>query len=63
MELIPPELVDEMAVVYRDADKAIRRTNSRPAVDGGRLLLALLDEARATRRLLEALLGERGKRP
>lgn len=59
--LIPPETVDELAVLYRDPARAVKYTNSKPAVHGGQLLLALVDELRRTRQLLERMLGERGE--
>lgn len=52
--LIAPDQVDALARVYTDFDRGFNRTHSRAAVDGGILLLALLDELRRLRQVLEA---------
>lgn len=52
-KLIRPEHVDSLARVYVDFDRAFNRTHSRAAVDGGLLLLAIVDELRALRAAVE----------
>lgn len=52
--LVPPEQVDRLASLYKDFDKAFDRTRSRTAVDGALFLLAIVDELRQLRQLLEA---------
>lgn len=56
--IIPPEQVDALAPIYLDFDRAFRRTHSRAAVDGGVLLLAIVDELRRLRAAVERRAGE-----
>ncbi len=51
--LVPDEQVESLGAVYRDFDKAFNRTRSRAAVDGGILLLAIVDELRRLRESLQ----------
>lgn len=57
-KLIPQEQIDGIAKVYLDFDKAFNRTKSRVAIDGGILLLAILNELR----LLREAMGNQGGR-
>ena len=41
--LVSPEHIDALAGVYNDFDKAFNRTKSRAAIDGGLMLLAMVD--------------------
>lgn len=50
---IPDEQIEALARTYTDFDKGFNRTKSRAAVDGGVLLLALLDELKAIRETLD----------
>jgi len=56
--LVPPEQVQELASIYTDFDKGFNRARSRTAVDGSLMLLAIVDELRQLRRLVE----EQGRR-
>jgi hypothetical protein len=51
--LVPPEQVDDLAQIYTDFDRGFRRTKSRTALDGGVMLLAILQELRSIKALLE----------
>ena len=51
--LTDQEEIDRLGCIYADFDKAFNRTHSRAAIDGGLMLLALLDELRAIRATLE----------
>lgn len=53
MHLVPQEEIDRLAYCYGDFDRAFTRTKSRAAIDGGLLLLAILDELRSIREKLE----------
>lgn len=57
-KLIPQEQINGLVRVYLDFDKAFNRTKSRAAIDGGVLLLAILDELRLLR---EAVENQRGR--
>ena len=52
--IVSPEQISALANVYGDFDRAFNRTKSRAAVDGGILLLAIIDELRALRAAIEA---------
>ena len=52
--LVSEEQIDALAGVYNDFDKGFNRTKSRAAIDGGLMLLALLDEMRRLRAAVEA---------
>lgn len=51
--LVPVEQVQELASIYVDFDRAFNRARSRTAVDGGLMLLAIVDELRQLRRVIE----------
>jgi hypothetical protein len=51
--LVPEGAVEALGWIYRDHDVALSRTRSRPAVDGGILLLAIVDELRRLREAVE----------
>jgi hypothetical protein len=53
---IPRKLVDELARVYSDPDRAVRRAGgSVVAVDSGRFFVAIVDRLEAIERTLRAL--------
>lgn len=56
--LIDRQEIDRLSCIYSDFDKAFNRTKSRAAIDGGVLLLAILDELRLLR---EAVENQRGR--
>ncbi len=51
--IVLPKQIEALARVYNDFDRAFNRTQSRAAIDGGLLLLALLDELRGIRHSLQ----------
>jgi len=51
---VPLGQIEDLAAVHTDFDRAFNRTRSRAAVDGGVLLLALIDELRLLRAAVEA---------
>lgn len=59
LPLVSQEQIDALAGTYTDFDKGFNRTKSRAAVDGGLMLLALLDELRALREAIEAQTSKR----
>ncbi len=52
--MIPPEDLEALRRVYSDFDRAFNRTRSRAAVDGGILLLAIVDELMRLREVVES---------
>ncbi len=51
--IIPPEDIEALGRLYLDFDRAFNRTRSRAAVDGGLLLVAIVDELMRLREVLE----------
>jgi hypothetical protein len=51
---IPDDEITRLGHIYSDFDKAFNRTKSRAAIDGGVLLLAIIDELRMLRETLQS---------